>query len=490
MPEGSRMDELNDLLEALLRKGDAPRREQTADTEVSALLEIGSSLRELPRESFKARLKADLERSLGMASQATSQAERAPAIRQSAMPRLRIRNAAAAIEFYRKAFGAREVFRFEDNTQIAHAVIAIGNSEIAVADENVDWGGLSPETLGGSPVSLHLDVEDVDAAVAQAVAAGARITQPVRDQFYGERSGTVADPYGYEWGISTHREDLSLDEMHRRLEEMEKGRQAARTAPSFIPEGFHTATTYLIVDNVPAMNEFLNKVFGAEETFRAVGSAGGYHTEIRIRDSRLMVGGGAPDLSWRGETFPSAFHVYVEDTDAVYRKALEAGATSIAPPTDQSYGERSASVKDQFGNNWYIATYQGGSFIPQGFRTVTPSLHPLRADPMIDFLKRAFGAGNVQRYATPQGVVLHATVTIGDSLIEMGEAHGPYQPMPTHFYLYVPDVDSTYHRALQAGAVSMSEPTDQPYGDRTAGVKDVFGNQWYIATHIRDVEHP
>jgi len=85
-------------------------------------------------------------------------------------------------------------------------------------------------------------------------------------------------------------------------------------------------------------------------------------------------------------------------------------------------------------------------------------------------------------------VIHHAKIGIGDSALEMGEAHGPYQPMPAMFYLYVPDADAVYLRALNAGATSTAEPADQPYGDRTAGVTDAFGNQWYIATHIRDVK--
>jgi PhnB protein len=106
---------------------------------------------------------------------------------------------------------------------------------------------------------------------------------------------------------------------------------------------------------------------------------------------------------------------------------------------------------------------------------------------VIDFLKRAFAADEVARYAGPDGTIYHAQVRIGDSVIEMGEAHGPYQPMPTMFYLYVEDADAWYRRALQAGATSISEPADQPYGDRKAGVKDPFDNVWYVATPIKDV---
>ena len=114
-------------------------------------------------------------------------------------------------------------------------------------------------------------------------------------------------------------------------------------------------------------------------------------------------------------------------------------------------------------------------------------LHPLRGEPVINFLKRAFGAEDLGRYATPDGVIQHATLKIGDSHLELGEAQGPYQPMHSMFYLYVPDCDSVYKRALGAGATSISEPKDQPYGDRSGGVKDVFGNEWYIATHIKDM---
>jgi uncharacterized glyoxalase superfamily protein PhnB len=102
-------------------------------------------------------------------------------------------------------------------------------------------------------------------------------------------------------------------------------------------------------------------------------------------------------------------------------------------------------------------------------------------------MKKAFGAEEVYRAQSPEGVVHHAQVRIGDSMIGMGEAHGPYQPMPSTLHLYVPDTDSSYERALAAGAESIQAPADQPYGDRSAGVKDPFGNRWFLATHVRDV---
>lgn len=407
------------------------------------------------------------------------------AVRQTATPTLRIRNAAAAIEFYKQAFGARELMRFVGHGRIAHAEIAIGNSVIMLGEEAPEYGFPSPEALGGSPAGLHLYVEDADALVQQAVAAGARLVSPVRDQFYGDRSGQVADPFGYSWNIATRTEDISVDEMNRRFDALTRAQASSRTVTSFIREGFHTVTPYLVAQDAQGLIDFVTRAFGAEETLRAGGSAGGLHAEVRIGDCMLMIGGGAAEQSWRGESRPTALHIYVEDTDAVFQRALDAGATSIQAPADQVYGERSGAVKDRSGNYWYIATWKGERYIPEGLRTVTPYLHPLRAEPLISFLRRAFGAGDVEQYASPDGVIHHAKVRIGDSAVEMGEAHGPYQPMPTTLYLYVPEVDATYRRALEAGAASMSEPANQPYGDRTAGVTDAFGNQWYIASHVR-----
>jgi uncharacterized glyoxalase superfamily protein PhnB len=179
--------------------------------------------------------------------------------------------------------------------------------------------------------------------------------------------------------------------------------------------------------------------------------------------------------------------VYVRDCDATYKRALEAGGIGVGEPRDQPYGERSATVKDAEGNHWYIATFKGKDYKWEGAPDVQPFLHPLRAEPVLKFLKRAFGAEELGRFATPDGVIHHATVKIGDSHMEMGEAHEQYQPMQSMFYLYVPNVDALYRRALDAGGTSISEPADQPYGDRNAAVRDPFGNEWYIATHVKDV---
>ena len=136
----------------------------------------------------------------------------------TATPYLIIRNAAAALEFYKKALGAREVVRhpMPDGT-IAHAEIQIGSSRIMVGEESPEQGFKGPQTLGGSGSGILLYVEDADAWFKRAVDAGGKVLRPVADQFYGDRTGTFTDPYGHVWTISTHIEDVSPEEMNRRM---------------------------------------------------------------------------------------------------------------------------------------------------------------------------------------------------------------------------------------------------------------------------------
>ena len=132
-------------------------------------------------------------------------------------PYLIFSGASDAIAFYKRALGAEEVMRMADpGGRIHHAEIKIGDSRIMMADEHPELQALSPKTVGGSPVSIHLYVEDVDTAVEHAVAAGAKLIRPVADQFYGDRLGGIEDPFGYRWFIATHKEDLSMDEIRRR----------------------------------------------------------------------------------------------------------------------------------------------------------------------------------------------------------------------------------------------------------------------------------
>jgi PhnB protein len=146
-----------------------------------------------------------------------------PAGYHNVTPYLIVRNGVAAIEFYKKAFNAVELMRFPGpGGKIMHAEVKIGDSPVMLADENPQEGYVGPQTLGGAAVSMMLYVEDVDKQFAQAVAAGATVQRPLSDQFYGDRNGTLADPFGHVWTLGTHKEDVSMDEMKKRMEKLAK----------------------------------------------------------------------------------------------------------------------------------------------------------------------------------------------------------------------------------------------------------------------------
>jgi len=132
-----------------------------------------------------------------------------------------VNGAARAIDFYKQAFGATEGIRLAGpNGKVGHAEIKIGDSHIMLADEFPECDARSPQAFGGSPVSLLLYFEDADAVTARAVSAGAKVLRPVQDQFYGDRAGTIVDPFGHKWTIATHKEDLSVEEVQKRATAM------------------------------------------------------------------------------------------------------------------------------------------------------------------------------------------------------------------------------------------------------------------------------
>jgi uncharacterized glyoxalase superfamily protein PhnB len=484
-----KIEQLNQAVESMLARNDG--RVQKAGAEIEPLVRIAADLRNLPSASFKARLKSELE---GRKRMSTVAEPVAAVHRTTAAPRLAFRDPAKAIEFYQRALGAKEAFRFEVGGSIPHAELRIGDSVIHVTGEWPEGGRFSAETLGNSPISLSLRVDDVDRFAEQAVDAGMKVIIPLKDQFYGSRDTTLEDPFGYRWSISTVKEEMSVEEMHRRMKGLHEGPEGGRIGAkgekgvSPVPAGFRMVTPYLVAADGPSLIEFVKQAFGAEEMMRAETPMGGVHGEVRIGDSMMMVGGGIPSKNFKGTPKQNALHIYVKDADEVTKKAVASGAMLIDPVRDQEYGERSSTLKDSAGNYWYVATAKGATYTPKGLQSVNPYLHPRRAEPLISFMKRAFGAQEVAKYASPDGVVHHAVIRVGDSVIEMGEAHDKYEPLAAMFYLYVPNVDAVYKQAVAAGAESFQEPADQFYGDRSAGVRDAFGNTWYIATHIKDVE--
>lgn len=471
MAERSISDQLDDLVTEILAGGRPDLSHE--DPLVAQLSEVAKELRGLPRAVFYEELKENLTRSTEMSS--PIQKLETVAVRKFSTY-ICVSNASAAIDFYINAFGAKELMRLaEPSGKIGHAELQIGESILKISDEYPEYGAVSPQTLGGSPVKLHLQVENVDEFARRAVAAGAVVSRPIEDQFYGDRAGHLRDPFGYTWIVASHIKDVSLSEMQEQFDSFTKQTQVSKRR-----EGFHSVTPYITVQQAPELVDFVKQAFGATEIFRTTGSAGGLHCEVRIGESMVMIGGG-PGMTER----PTAIHLYVPDVDEAFRRAIEAGATSLFEPADQPYGERSGAVQDPTGNRWYIATTVVPlSQIDKDLHTVTVYFHPPKAQQLIDFLTNAFGAEQIMRSDSGDGAIYHAKVRIGDSVIEMGDARYEGQSMPTAIYLYVDDVDATYEQALKAGGTSVLPPADQPYGDRNAWVQDPFDNIWYIAATI------
>jgi len=270
------------------------------------------------------------------------------------------------------------------------------------------------------------------------------------------------------------------------LSREEKTMSAAVTPKVVLPPGFQTVNVYLVVNDAARLIDFMKQAFGAEEKFRMPRPDGKLmHAEVRIGETMLETADANPPHP----ATPTAFHMYVENADAVVARALAAGATSLTEMRDD-YGEHFGSVRDPVGNEWYIATWTGGKpgqYIPDGLQAIMPYLHPKGAAEFMDFAARAFGAEEVARYADESGIVRHAKLRIGDSIVELGEAHDQWQPLPTTLHYYVNDCDAAYRRAIEAGAKSIHEPADQPYGERNGGVIDPWGNRWFLATFLKDV---
>jgi len=234
-------------------------------------------------------------------------------------------------------------------------------------------------------------------------------------------------------------------------------------------------TPYLTAEDADALIDFTKNVFGAKETMRTKGGAGGTHCELHIGDSKLFIGGNIPLP--HGPNL-GALHVFVPDVDAAYHRAIEAGATSLGGLVDQDYGSREGSVRDRWGNEWYIATERGESYRPKNTKDVMPYFHPHGAPRMLAFLENVLGAEVLEKYEH-EGAIVHAKIRVGASVVELGEAHAQWQPVPMMFVAAVDDLDDAFERAVAAGGKVLERPSKQPYGRRGA-VEDPFGNQWHF----------
>jgi len=258
--------------------------------------------------------------------------------------------------------------------------------------------------------------------------------------------------------------------------------EAQARAVHYQRPGSTSITPYIIVRPAAQFIEFLKSSFDAVERLRMPAPDGSImHAEVEVGKGAIEVSDGNEQYP----TAPAAIHLYVDDPDATYARTLQAGATSFHAPTDDHpSGDRWGAVRDPFGNHWYIAKPRGWTPGPEGLRSVQPYLHLREAHQMIPFLETAFGAEAMGVHKSPEGIVHHATIRIGNATLEIDEAHGEFQPMPCHLHVYVPDTDAVYARAMEAGATSIDAPHNAPYGDRAAGVKDAWGNSWFIATHL------
>jgi uncharacterized glyoxalase superfamily protein PhnB len=249
-----------------------------------------------------------------------------------------------------------------------------------------------------------------------------------------------------------------------------------------IPPGFQSVNVYLIVKGAGRLLEFLKEAFGAEEKFRMPNGDGTLqHSEVRVGDVLLE----AADAGGEWQAMPANLHYYVDNADRVYRQAVKAGATSLYEPREMAYGDREGGVKDSCGNNWFIATHKAGkSYRPEPLRDVTPGFSVRGAAEFLAFLEKAFDAEVLGRDENKAGTVVHAVVRIGDTALELSEAHGEWGPRPIGLHYYVENCDVIFRGAVGAGAKPIYEVQDKPYGERNGGVQDAWGNQWYIATRL------
>jgi PhnB protein len=261
-----------------------------------------------------------------------------------------------------------------------------------------------------------------------------------------------------------------------------KSSEPSVTVPPFVRPGFNNIAPYIVVNGAARFIEFLKSAFQGTERLRVPRSDGGVmHAEIGIGNSVIELAEANAQHPPRRMTM----HLYVDDADAAYERALRAGATSIYAVDDQHWGDRQGCAKDEFGNVWYIAMAKNWN-PPDRMPSVQPYLHLHDADKMIPFAEAAFRAETLGAAKSPEGKILHATIKIGHATFEIDEAAGEFQPMPSYLHLYVPDTDAYYAEAVRAGATSVDAPVTKDYGERSAAVKDPFGNTWFLATYLGD----
>jgi len=308
------IDRLDRTIEVILARGDATAA--LADAELAPLARLANDLRSGPSATFKAQLRAKLERKTKMSILLED-----VKIREgftTVTPYIRVPEA-GLVDFLAQVFDAQETFSGRGGGGGMHREVRIGDSMLMIGEGGAGGGGVMPIR----PVTFHVFVKDVDATFKRAIAAGATPLGEPADRHYGERAGFVSDPFGNRWYIATP------------------------LGPQSLANALRTVTPVLHLEGAAEYMEFLKGALGAVEEMRAAGPSG------ELRYGRVRVGNAAIELG-EGDSMPGAFMLYVADPDAMYQQALTAGATSIMVPSDQPYG-RVGGVQDASGNQWFFS---------------------------------------------------------------------------------------------------------------------------------------
>lgn len=259
----------------------------------------------------------------------------------------------------------------------------------------------------------------------------------------------------------------------------------SRQLPHFVRPGFNNIAPYIVVEGAARLIDFLKAAFGGVERIRVPQPDGSImHAEVGIGNSVIEVA----DANEQYPARPTTVHLYVDNAVVTFDRSLRAGATSIYPVADQPWGDRQGSAQDEFGNVWNIATAKDWTPDPGELRSVQPFLHLRNAESMIPFAEAAFRAETLGVAKSDEGKVLHGTIRIGSGTFEIDEAQDDSQLAPCYLHIYVPDADVCYEEAVRAGATSLEPPSVKPYGERSATVKDPFGNTWFVATYLADTQ--
>jgi len=295
------------------------------------------------------------------------------------------------------------------------------------------------------------------------------------------------------------------------------------------PEGYNTLNAYITVKDVPALIGFLQRTFGGivkEQIEQPDGQI--EHAEVKVGNSLLILGPPKVDGLMRGheKNLPATFYAFVPDVDSTYAKAMACGAHAWTLPRETFYGDRVAAVTDTNGNAWWIATRKealdtaelqtradlhwhkrssapdttqrapdaGVASPPAGYQVINPYVSVGDTSGFIAFIERTFDGTLIRQIRQPDGQTEHAEIRIGDSVLMVGppEVEALAQAEDHHraasFYVFVSDVDATFDKAISCGAVLVEAPSERFFGDRVAGVKDPYGNHWWIAARKQTME--